>query len=61
MFNDIGKIDSIFQPDLLKANRDRGSSSGNNKGETPSPRPEETKKEETEEQPQSPHLLDVRI
>jgi len=60
MLDDIGKIESVPRPDIVKGIRDRNSQ-GNNKDQSPATKSQDTKKEESEEETDSSHLLDIRI
>jgi hypothetical protein len=60
MLNDIGKIDGVLRPDIVKGSRDRNSQ-GNSKEQSPTPDPQTTTQEESEEENPSSHLLDIRI
>jgi hypothetical protein len=60
MVNDIGKIDGVLRPDIVKGSRDRNSQ-GNSKEQSPTPDPQTTNQEESEEENPSSHLLDIRI
>ena len=60
MLDDIGKIESVPRPDIVKGIRDRNSQ-GSNKDQSPATNSQDTKKEESEEETDSSHLLDIRI
>jgi hypothetical protein len=60
MLDDIGKIESVPRPDIVKGIRDRNSQ-GNSKDQSPATKSQDTKKEESEEETDSSHLLDIRI
>jgi hypothetical protein len=61
MFDEIGKVDSVTRPELLKTNRDRSNNQANSNGQSPSANPEEKAQKENDEEQDSTHLLDVRI
>ena len=60
MLNDIGKIDGVPRPDIVKGSRDRNSQ-GNSKEQSPAANPQTPTQEESEEENPSSHLLDIRI
>lgn len=60
MLDEIGKIESVPRPDIVKGIRDRNSQ-GSNKDQSPATNSQDTKKEESEEETDSSHLLDIRI
>jgi hypothetical protein len=64
MLNDIGKVDNVHRPDVVKGSRERGnkgSNKGSNKDHSPTANSQDTKKEESQEEENSSHLLDIRI
>ena len=60
MLNDIGKVDNVHRPDVVKGSRERGNK-GSNKDHSPTANSQDTKKEESQEEENSSHLLDIRI
>lgn len=60
MLDDIGKVDSVTRPELLKTSRDRNSNQGGN-AQSPPANPENKAPKESDEEQESTHLLDIRI
>jgi hypothetical protein len=61
MLDDIGKVDSVARPELLKISRDRKNNQGSSQEQPPPANPENTAQKEGDEDQSSAHLLDVRI
>jgi hypothetical protein len=62
MLNDIGKVDNVHRPDIVKDSRERGNQ-GSDKDHSPAANTQNTKtnKEESQDEGDSSHLLDIRI
>ena len=61
MVDDIGRVDSVTGPQLLKTTRDRGNNQGSSNDQSPPANPENKSQNENEEEQKSTHLLDIRI
>ena len=61
MMDDIGKVDSVARPELLKVSRDRKNNQGSSHEQSPPANPENAVQKEDDEDQTSTHLLDVRI